>query len=147
MLGAGFTPIPTFPRQGGRGLHSRAGLFSYQWHVGVGGRFANRLYQRVVGRVGCVGWEAWATARGVPSRGKRGWVPASGDLCKTPKRFEIVVYGDSCQSEIKGSWIPAFAGMTIIQRYPFARTRMWESVVGRGDHPHPNLPPSKGEGV
>ena len=51
--------------------------------------------------------------------GPRLWRP----LQNYPKRIQIAVWDDSCHSQIKGFWIPAFAGMTVMQRSPFARTR------------------------
>ena len=35
----------------------------------------------------------------------------------------MAVWGDSCHSEIMQFWIPASAGMTVIRRSPYARTR------------------------
>ena len=69
------------------------------------------------------GWD-WATARGVAFGCGRGdGSPHSETFAKLSKRIQIAVWNDSCHSKIKGFWIPAFAGMTVMQRSPFARTR------------------------
>ena len=56
-----------------------------------------------------------------------GFIPHPETFAKLPKRIQIAVWDDSCHSQIKGFWIPAFAGMTVMQRSPSART------TGRGE--------------
>ena len=52
--------------------------------------------------------------------------PHMETFAKLPKRIQIAVWDDSCPSQIKGFWIPAFAGMTVMQRSRYAR------ATGRG---------------
>ena len=66
-----------------------------------------------------------------PLRGRMlsgaGFIPHPETFAKLPKRIQIAVWDDSCHSQIKGFWIPAIAGMTVMQRSPSART------TGRGE--------------
>ena len=49
--------------------------------------------------------------------------PHAETFVKLPKRIQIAVWDDSYHSQIMRFWIPAFAGMTVLQRSPFVRTR------------------------
>ena len=131
----GFTPIPTFPPEGGRGLQGTAGM-------------GPRMREDTRTGECCRGWDSPPSQPSLLKgegvyRGQRGWVPACanrtyGGVLSGMGFTPIPTFPPEGGRGLQGT-----AGMGPRMREPHVRG----SVVGDGIHPHPNLPPLKGEGV
>ena len=85
MSGMGFTPIPTFPPEGGRGLQGTAGM-------------GPRMREDTRTGECCRGWDSPPSQPSLLKgegvyRGQRGWVPACARTGDTPPSQPSPLYG------------------------------------------------------